>query len=61
LLAGAGCLGASEHVVGQGIGGVKLRDTETQVEKAIGPPGFQEHFEDNGGITIWKYPKGFRA
>ncbi len=20
---------------------------------------FKEHFEDHGGITIWKYPKGF--
>jgi hypothetical protein len=45
-------------VVGQGIAGVAVGDTEAQVETAIGPPGFNEHIE---GMTIWKYPKGFEG
>jgi hypothetical protein len=46
-------------VIGQGVAGVKIGDTEAQVVKTIGPPGFREHFEDHGGETVWKYPKGF--
>jgi hypothetical protein len=46
-------------VIGQGVDGVKIGDTEAQVEKTIGPPGFKEHSDEHGGITIWKYPKSF--
>jgi hypothetical protein len=47
-------------VIGQGIDGVTLGDTEAKVVKTIGPPGFREHFEESSGdFTIWKYPKGF--
>jgi len=47
-------------VVGQSIGGVKLGMSQSEVEKAIGPPGFKEP-PDYQGLTEWKYPGGFEG
>ena len=43
-------------VIGQGEAGVKIGDTASQVEKAIGRAGFTEHFKRE---TIWKEFKSF--
>jgi hypothetical protein len=60
LLASVGIMAAAPAaeatiVVGQGIAGVKIGDTEAQVKQAIGQPASTLHA---GATTTWRYPKG---
>ena len=43
-------------VVGQGIAGVKLGDSEAQVTQILGPPSLQQP-PDSQGVTSWNYTK----
>ncbi|MFZ1154493.1 MAG: hypothetical protein WAN93_06270 [Solirubrobacteraceae bacterium] len=47
-------------VIGQGVAGVKLGQSQTQVEAAIGAPGLKEA-PDFEGVTSWAYPKGLEG
>jgi hypothetical protein len=52
-------IASAKIIVGEGIAGIKLGQTEAQVEKVLGKPTPCTEFCNPGSTREWKYPAGF--
>lgn len=59
VLAGSGLVPAASAniVIGQSIDGIKLGETQAQVQQQLGPPGYKEPGNEN----VWGYPTTFEG